>query len=64
VRGGSAAQDLARYALPVEADVRGLEVSDAKRLRAIMEENPRLRQVVAEQALNIQMLKDVPGKEW
>ena len=42
----------------------GLEVSDAKRLRALEEENRRLKRVVADQALNIQVLKDVLGKEW
>jgi putative transposase len=28
------------------------------------EENRRLKRVVADQALNIQVLKDVLGKEW
>jgi len=42
----------------------GLEVSDAKRLRALEEENRRLKRVVADQALNIQVLKDVLGREW
>ena len=42
----------------------GLEVSDAARLRALEEENRRLKRVVADQALNIQVLKDVLGKDW
>jgi len=42
----------------------GLEVSDAKRLKALEEENRRLKRVVADQALNLQVLKDVLGKEW
>ncbi len=42
----------------------GLQVSDAKRLRALAEENRRLKRVVADQALNLQVLKDVLGKEW
>ena len=42
----------------------GLQVSDAKRLRALEEENRRLKRVVADQALNLQVLKDVLGKEW
>ena len=41
----------------------GLEVSDAERLRALEEENRRLKRVVADQALNIQVLKNVLGKE-
>lgn len=42
----------------------GMKVSEAKRLRALEEENRRLKRVVADQALNIQVLKDVLGKEW
>lgn len=42
----------------------GLEVSDAKRMRALEAENRRLKRVVADQALNTQVLKDVLGKEW
>jgi len=42
----------------------GLEVSDAKRLRALEEENRRLKRIVADQAVNLQVLKDVPGNEW
>ena len=42
----------------------GLEVSDAKKLRALEEENRRLKRALAEQVLNNQVLKDVLGKEW
>jgi putative transposase len=42
----------------------GLQTSDAKRLKALEEENRRLKRVVADQALNLQVLKDVLGKEW
>lgn len=42
----------------------GLEVDQAKRLKALEEENRRLKRVFADQALNIQVLKDVLGKEW
>jgi putative transposase len=42
----------------------GMQVPDAKRLRALEEENRRLKRVVADQALNLQVLKDVLGKEW
>jgi putative transposase len=42
----------------------GMQVSDTKRLRALEEENRQLKRVVADQALNIQVLKDVVGKEW
>lgn len=40
-----------------------LEVSDAKRLKALEDENRRLKRLVADQALNLQILKDVLGKE-
>ncbi len=42
----------------------GMKVSEAKRLKQLEEENRRLKRVVADQALNIQVLKDVLGKEW
>jgi putative transposase len=42
----------------------GLQVADARRLKQLAEENRRLKRVVADQALNIQVLKDVLGKEW
>lgn len=42
----------------------GLQVSDARRLRQLEEENRQLKRVVADQALNLQVLKDVVGKSW
>jgi putative transposase len=42
----------------------GLEVSELKRLKQLEEENRRLKKIVAEQALDIQMLKDVTSKNW
>lgn len=42
----------------------GMKVDEAKRLRQLEDENRRLKRVVADQALNIQVLKDVLGKEW
>ena len=40
-----------------------MPVSDAKRLRALEDENARLKRLVADQALNLQILRDVVGKE-
>ena len=40
----------------------GLEVNEARRLKRLEEENRRLKRVVAEQALDIQALKDVVRK--
>ena len=42
----------------------GLEVSDAKRLRELEEENRRLKQIVADQSLDLRALKDVVSKKW
>ena len=42
----------------------GLQVSEAKRLKALEEENRRLKRLVADQALDLAMLKDVAGRKW
>ncbi len=42
----------------------GMEVSDARKLKSLEEENRRLKQMVAEQALDIQMLKAINAKKW
>ncbi len=42
----------------------GLEVSEARRLRSLQDENRRLKQMVAEQALDLQALKAVVSKKF
>ena len=42
----------------------GLQVEDTKRLKALEDENRRLKRIVADQALNLQVLKDVLGRKW
>jgi putative transposase len=42
----------------------GLQVDEAKRLRTLEDENRRLKRLVADQALDIAMLKDVAGRKW
>jgi putative transposase len=42
----------------------GMEVSDAKKLKALELENARLKRMVADQALDIQMLRDITSKKW
>ena len=42
----------------------GMEVSDAKRLKALEDENRRLKRLVADQALDIQLLKEISSKKW
>ena len=42
----------------------GMEVSDAKRLRALEDENRRLKHIVADQTLDIQALKAINAKNF
>lgn len=42
----------------------GLQVSDARRLKALEDENRQLKRIVADQALNLQVVKDLLGKKW
>ncbi len=42
----------------------GMDVVDAKRLKELESENGRLKRLVADQALDIVMLKDVNSKKW
>jgi putative transposase len=41
-----------------------LELDDVKELKTSREENARLKRLVADQALNIQVLKEVNSKKW
>jgi putative transposase len=42
----------------------GMAISDAKRLRALEEENRRLKQLLAEAMLDNQALKGLLAKNW
>lgn len=42
----------------------GLEISELKRLKALEAENAQLKKLVADQALEAQMLKELLGKKW
>lgn len=42
----------------------GMEVSEAKRLRELELENERLKKIVANQSLDILMLKEVNSRKW
>jgi putative transposase len=42
----------------------GMDVADARRLKELESENSRLKRLVADQALDIVMLKDVNSKKW
>lgn len=42
----------------------GMKAEEAKRLKELEDENKRLKQIVADQALDIQMLKHVSEGNW
>ena len=42
----------------------GMDVSDARRLKGLEEENARLKKLLAEQMLDNAILKDVSAKKW
>ena len=42
----------------------GMEVSEAKRLRALEEENGKLKRMLADAMLDNVALKDLLGKKW
>lgn len=42
----------------------GLDVSEARRLKALEDENARLKRLLAEAMLDNAMLKDVATKKW
>jgi putative transposase len=42
----------------------GMDVSDARRLKALEDENTRLKKLLAEAMLDNAMLKDVAAKKW
>jgi len=42
----------------------GMQVNELKRLKELEKENARLKKLVAEQALDIDILKDVNSKNW
>jgi putative transposase len=42
----------------------GLTVNEMRRLKSLEEENRRLKQIVADQALDIRALKEINSKNW
>jgi putative transposase len=42
----------------------GLDVSEARRLKALTDENARLKKLLAEAMLDNAMLKDIAAKKW
>ena len=42
----------------------GMEVSEAKRLKALEEENAKLKKLLAEQMLDVAALRELLSKKW
>jgi putative transposase len=42
----------------------GMEIKDATRLKQLEAENQRLKKIVADQALDISILKEINSKKW
>ena len=42
----------------------GMTLSELKRLKALEEENARLKRIVAQQALDTELLKEINAKKW
>jgi len=42
----------------------GMDISEAKRLKVLEEENHRLKRIVARQALDIDLLSEINSKNW
>jgi putative transposase len=68
-QGGVTAREIIRrHGIPLDTFYRwkrefsGVTRHDVQRLRALEDENARLKRMVADQALNIQVLKDALGK--
>lgn len=42
----------------------GMDIAELRRLKQLEEENRRLKSIVAEQAMDIQLLKEINSKKW
>jgi putative transposase len=66
---GNVGEVIRRHGISAHTDYRwtskygGMEVSEARRLKQLEDENRRLKRIVADQTLNIQILKEALGKD-
>ena len=58
------ARGLDRDILQVEGEVRRSRGVDAKRLKALEDENAKLKKLLAETMLDIAILKDINARKW
>ena len=54
--------DKVTFDLPLESQIRRMDVSEAKRLRAL--ENAKLKKLLAEQMLDAAALRELLSKKW
>lgn len=41
-----------------------MDINEARKLRALSEENSRMKKIIADQAMQIDILKEVNSKKW
>jgi hypothetical protein len=58
------AADFGTDVLPLALKYGAMKEDEAQRLKALEQENARLKRIVAEQALDISMLKDLNQGKW
>ena len=49
---------------PLSSPSPGLDVSDAKRLKALENENAKLKKVLAETMLDVAIFNDINSRKW
>jgi putative transposase len=71
IEGGESAQAVSREVNISDATLHrwkqqygAMEIDELKELKALRDENARLKRIVADQVLNIQVLKEVNSKKW
>jgi putative transposase len=71
IDGGESAQAVSREVNISQATLHrwkqqygAMELDELKELKALRDENARLKRIVADQVLNIQVLKEVNSKKW
>jgi putative transposase len=58
------ARDVGGNALQWKSKFGGMDISDAKRLKALEEENGKLKKLLAESMLDASALRELLAKKW